>query len=250
MIIELPFGEKFKLLRKKLKIPKTEIANHIGVSESTITQWELGRRVPELATFSKLLSYYDQYHPSLKIDANFFFSRKDDLNTLKKKKNGDIISIENLVDILEDLFKNFQKNYFYDGIYECSDFEFFLTHKEMQEAFYKAAQIGTVKRLFILSKEPNDFFQQIFEAHRNNHVEVRYIQKQKLPILLRVDLCIFYTYPQDPKLSDFVFQQINTSLESDLDFYEKSIFSRDEIDLLEAKSIFNRIWKQAISDFK
>lgn len=49
---------KLKELRKNRKITQQEIADRFGVTRGTVSNWELGRREPDLQTIEKLAEFY------------------------------------------------------------------------------------------------------------------------------------------------------------------------------------------------
>ena len=53
------FGFKLKLCRESLNMTKKFVANHIGVSVATISNWERGFTSPTFYYFYKLLKLYD-----------------------------------------------------------------------------------------------------------------------------------------------------------------------------------------------
>jgi transcriptional regulator with XRE-family HTH domain len=53
------FEERLRELRKKRRINRAELAKTIGVSESTVSMWELGQRFPRKPVLMKLCDYFD-----------------------------------------------------------------------------------------------------------------------------------------------------------------------------------------------
>ena len=49
---------KLKELRKNRKITQQFLADYFGVTRGTVSNWELGRREPDLHTLEKLASFY------------------------------------------------------------------------------------------------------------------------------------------------------------------------------------------------
>lgn len=49
---------KLKELRKNRKITQQTIADRFGVTRGTVSNWELGRREPDLQTLEKLAEFY------------------------------------------------------------------------------------------------------------------------------------------------------------------------------------------------
>ena len=49
---------KLKELRKNRKITQQTVADRFGVTRGTVSNWELGRREPDLQTLEKLAAFY------------------------------------------------------------------------------------------------------------------------------------------------------------------------------------------------
>lgn len=49
---------KLKELRKNRKITQQTIADYFGVTRGTVSNWELGRREPDLQTLERLAKFY------------------------------------------------------------------------------------------------------------------------------------------------------------------------------------------------
>lgn len=50
---------KLRELRKTKKLTQAQFADAMGVSQSTVTFWENGKREPDLSTVVKLADFYD-----------------------------------------------------------------------------------------------------------------------------------------------------------------------------------------------
>ena len=50
---------KFKQLRLRAGLSQTEAARLLGVHQTAVSQWELGRSAPRTRTLTKLLKVYD-----------------------------------------------------------------------------------------------------------------------------------------------------------------------------------------------
>ena len=53
------FGDVIKQLRNEKKITQQELADAIGVSKSSISMYEINRRMPEIDTFESLADYFN-----------------------------------------------------------------------------------------------------------------------------------------------------------------------------------------------
>lgn len=51
-------GRKLKELRKSRKIPQQVIADRFNVTRGTVSNWEIGRRIPNIKTLEKLAEFY------------------------------------------------------------------------------------------------------------------------------------------------------------------------------------------------
>ena len=51
-------GKKLKELRKSRKISQQVIADEFHVTRGTVSNWEIGRRVPSIKVLEKLANYY------------------------------------------------------------------------------------------------------------------------------------------------------------------------------------------------
>ena len=52
-------GKKIKQLRKSRGLNQQVIADAFSVTRGTVSNWEIGRRIPDVKTLEKLASYYD-----------------------------------------------------------------------------------------------------------------------------------------------------------------------------------------------
>lgn len=52
-------GQRLKLLREERGLKQIDIANMLGVSRTTYTQYETGKSEPDLATVAKLADYFN-----------------------------------------------------------------------------------------------------------------------------------------------------------------------------------------------
>ncbi|KSU14876.1 helix-turn-helix domain-containing protein [Lactococcus lactis] len=53
------FSERLKELRKEKDLTQKEIANKLGVSRVAYTNWENGKREPNIERFVKLADYFN-----------------------------------------------------------------------------------------------------------------------------------------------------------------------------------------------
>lgn len=97
-------GKKLKDLRKNKKISQQVIADYFGVTRGTVSNWEIGRREPDLETLEKLAKFYG-------VSLNYFQNEdiQDDILELLARANK-IFKNENVKDhdklkIYEDLMR-------------------------------------------------------------------------------------------------------------------------------------------------
>lgn len=97
-------GKKLKELRKNRKISQQVIADYFGVTRGTVSNWEIGRREPDLETLEKLAKFYG-------VSLNYFQNEnvQDDILELLARANK-IFKNENVKDqdklkIYEDLMR-------------------------------------------------------------------------------------------------------------------------------------------------
>lgn len=58
-------GKFIAQLRKKKSLTQRELANKLGISEKTVSKWECGNGMPEVAFMQPLCDFYGQYYQSL-----------------------------------------------------------------------------------------------------------------------------------------------------------------------------------------
>ena len=75
-------GKKLKELRKNKKVSQQVIADYFGVTRGTVSNWEIGRREPDLETLEKLAKFYG-------VNLNYFQSEdiQDDILDLLARTN-------------------------------------------------------------------------------------------------------------------------------------------------------------------
>lgn len=55
----MSFGERLRQRRKELKLKQEDIANHLGVRISTVSQWETATHMPDIDTVQLLAKYLE-----------------------------------------------------------------------------------------------------------------------------------------------------------------------------------------------
>ena len=98
-------GSKLKTLRKQKKITQQELADKLSITRATISNWEIGRRKPNLHELATICDFYG-------ISLDYFgVVRKDDIfNMICKAK--DIFNNEDIPkDRKEELFTEIMKLY-------------------------------------------------------------------------------------------------------------------------------------------
>jgi transcriptional regulator with XRE-family HTH domain len=58
-VITLAFPDKLKYLRIKLNLTQKELADKLGVSQSSINYWEKGQRIPSIEAVAKISDFFD-----------------------------------------------------------------------------------------------------------------------------------------------------------------------------------------------
>ena len=53
------FAERLKELRKEKGLSQSELAEQLGVAINTVSQWELGNRMPEKKTITQIARFFD-----------------------------------------------------------------------------------------------------------------------------------------------------------------------------------------------
>lgn len=79
----MSFGERLKRLRKKRKITQKDLANVLGVDNTTISKWESDIYEPEMTAINKIADYFN-------VTVDYLLGRTDDLD--ENIKNTNIMS--------------------------------------------------------------------------------------------------------------------------------------------------------------
>jgi len=95
--MESKFAERFKFIRLQRGLTLEDIAIGIGASKSTLSQYENGKRKPELDMIIKVSEY-------LGISADYLIGLTEDINGQVKQKKP--ISYHQLSGTLRDFFSN------------------------------------------------------------------------------------------------------------------------------------------------
>jgi len=59
MLHTWPTPERLRALRRRALLTQRDVVSVTGVAQSTVSEWECGRRKPQTATLRRLLSLYD-----------------------------------------------------------------------------------------------------------------------------------------------------------------------------------------------
>ena len=54
----MAFGDTIRSLRRERNMKQDELANALGVSKGTISQWERNLRIPEMSTIDKVSDFF------------------------------------------------------------------------------------------------------------------------------------------------------------------------------------------------
>ena len=98
-------GSKLKILRKQKKITQQELADKLSISRASVSNWEIGRRKPNLHELATICDFYG-------VDLSYFgVIRKDDVFNMICKAR-DIFNDENIAkEKKEELFTEIMKLY-------------------------------------------------------------------------------------------------------------------------------------------
>lgn len=66
----MEFKDRLKVLRKAKKLTQEDLSKLVGVSPSSISMYEVGKRIPELETFEALADYFN-------VDMNYLKGKSD-----------------------------------------------------------------------------------------------------------------------------------------------------------------------------
>lgn len=83
--IKSVFSERLKELMGKADINQVELSRQIGVSESTVGKWILGKASPRMGTIQKLAAFFN-------VPNSYFLKSKDDLPLLNQRDEREIES--------------------------------------------------------------------------------------------------------------------------------------------------------------
>jgi len=99
------FGQRLRLLREEKKMVQKEIADLLGVSQSTIGKYETDQRTPSPKAIIKLAVFFD-------VSTDFLLGHSDIRNPLKSHYSGlpkeAIKEIEEYRKYIEHKYKNHQ----------------------------------------------------------------------------------------------------------------------------------------------
>lgn len=102
-------GAQLKGLRKKRGLRQQHLADHFNVSRGTVSNWELGRRIPSIETLNELAKFYG-------VGLDYFgaeFKKNDILDLLVragKLFESDAISSEDKDSLYQDLMRLYLKS--------------------------------------------------------------------------------------------------------------------------------------------
>lgn len=97
-------GRKIKQLRKERGLTQQTIADMFQVTRGTVSNWEIGRRMPDVKTLEKLASYYN-------VSMDFFVptTSKDEIKDLLARAieifKSNSISDEEKIDLHNQLIR-------------------------------------------------------------------------------------------------------------------------------------------------
>jgi transcriptional regulator with XRE-family HTH domain len=75
-------GDKIKELRIKKRLMQSDLANQLSVSNSTISHWEKGRRLPSLSELQRIADFFH-------VDLNYFNTHRDFDVSIQQRESTD-----------------------------------------------------------------------------------------------------------------------------------------------------------------
>ena len=84
----MSFGDVLRSLRKQHHMTQSDLARVLGVAESAVSMWELGRRRPDHEMMEQIADYFN-------VDMNYLFGKSDVPNAFRfaiKAPNGEVVA--------------------------------------------------------------------------------------------------------------------------------------------------------------
>lgn len=84
----MPFGNVLRAIRKQHNMTQADLAQVLGVAESAISMWEMGRRNPDREMMEQIADYFN-------VDMDYLFGRSDIPNAYQfrlRDKSGQILA--------------------------------------------------------------------------------------------------------------------------------------------------------------
>lgn len=84
----MSFGDVLRSLRKQHHMTQSDLARVLGVAESAVSMWELGRRRPDHEMMEQIADYFN-------VDMNYLFGKSDVPNAYRfaiKAPNGEVMA--------------------------------------------------------------------------------------------------------------------------------------------------------------
>jgi len=84
----MSFGDVLRSLRKQHHMTQSDLARVLGVAESAVSMWELGRRRPDHEMMEQIADYFN-------VDMNYLFGKSDVPNAYRfaiKARNGEVLA--------------------------------------------------------------------------------------------------------------------------------------------------------------
>lgn len=89
------FGFRLKMLRKEHELTQTDLAKKLSIARSTLTNWEIGRVLPDLPSVARLADFFD-------VTVDFLLCRTN------MRKPAHLVA--NIVDFLDGLTEQEKKS--------------------------------------------------------------------------------------------------------------------------------------------
>lgn len=87
--------ENFEIIRKQKKLTQTEVANHLQITQATLSSYENGRTQPDFKTLIALADYYD-----VSVDYLLGRTNKRDVVIPEERKQA----VQQLLELPESMF--------------------------------------------------------------------------------------------------------------------------------------------------
>ncbi|HEY9874598.1 MAG TPA: helix-turn-helix transcriptional regulator [Candidatus Obscuribacterales bacterium] len=106
----MTIGERLKRLREDRDIQQKKLANHLGVGQATISQWESNRQEPNPKQRKKICQYFGITEAELFLGPeDIALLRKGNFNPLPPEPDSLVLSWESIYDLTPEVAKKHTK---------------------------------------------------------------------------------------------------------------------------------------------